>query len=404
MTASPDPRCPDSIAAVVVGAGPAGLAAAAALRPLGRVLVLERSARPAASWHGRYPSLRLNSTRRRSALPGLPIDASDRWLSGVDYARYLADYRAHFRIDVRVNTTVTRLDPHGWGWLASTADGCVRAAQAVVATGWDHTPAIPDWPGLDGFTGTFGHVADYHGAGPFAGRRVLLVGSGTSAGEIAIDLVRDGAREVTMAMRTPPTIFPREWRGLPLAAFAGLLDAVPRPAADAAGAAVQRLCNGPRKAYRLPPPPEGIATAVSRRRRPPMMSDGIVAALRSGQLSVVPEVVGFDGPAVLLAGGRRLVVDAVIAATGYRRGLDRLVGHLGVLDQRGEPLTDGGIAARGHPGLWFLGFGAPLGGQLHLIARQARRLARESARQPLPVGHADAHPIPQAAKSSWSRR
>jgi len=378
------------IAAIVVGAGPAGLAAAAALRPLGRVLVLERSGQAGASWHDRYPSLRLNSTRRRSALPGLPIGAGDRWVSGPDYARYLEGYREHFEIEVRLNTPVARLDPRDQGWLASTADGTFRGAQAVVATGWDHTPAIPDWPGRGGFTGTFLHVAGYHGPGPFAGRRVLLIGSGTSAGEIAVDLVRGGARDVTIAMRTPPTIFPREWRGVPLAALSGILDALPRPAADAAGAVAQRLCNGPRETYRLPPPAEGIATAVARRRRPPMMSDGIVEALRSGRVCAVPEVVGFDGPAVLLAGGSRLTTDAVIAATGYHRGLQLLVGHLGVLDQRGEPLTDGGVAARGHPGLWFVGFGAPLGGQLHLIARQARRLARESQRHPRSTGQATA--------------
>lgn len=384
-------------AAVVIGGGPAGLAAAAALRRLGQVVVLERSADVAASWSGRYSSLRLNSTKRRSALPGLPIDRTgDRWLSGADYASYLRRYREHFGIEVRPNTTVLRLDRCRDGWLAHTANGGFGARQAVVATGWDHAPAVPSWPGLESFTGTFLHAAHYHSPRPYAGRKVLIVGSGTSAGEIAMDLVRNGAGEVLLAMRTPPTIFPRQWLGVPLAALAGLLDRLPRRAADAAGAAAQRLCNGSRRSYHLPPPAMGIATAMATRRRPPMMADGIVEALRSGRVSAVTEVVEMDGPAVLLADGRKLGVDVVIAATGYQRGLDQLVGHLDVLDHRGEPRTTDGLAARGQAGLWFVGFGAPFGGQLHLIRRQARQLERMSLATAKTLG-ADCEPSP----STW---
>lgn len=64
--------------------------------------------------------------------------------------------------------------------------------------------------------------------------------------------------------------------------------------------------------------------------------------LKAGQIEIVAAVEGFDGPSVLLADGTRIQPEAVIAATGYRRGLEPLVGHLGVLGEDGIPLVSGG--------------------------------------------------------------
>jgi hypothetical protein len=94
----------------------------------------------------------------------------------------------------------------------------------------------------------------------------------------------------------------------------------------------------------------------------PILDVGIVDAVRHGRVQVVAAVEGFDGADVVLADGSRVAPDAVIAATGFRAGLDGLVGHLGVLGPRGLPLeTDGAPAL---PGLWFVGFVPSLGGQL----------------------------------------
>ena len=89
-------------------------------------------------------------------------------------------------------------------------------------------------------------------------------------------------------------------------------------------------------------------------------------------------VEGLDGPDVLLADGSRIQPDAVIAATGFRAGLDGLVGHLGVLTERGLPSrTDGEPAL---PGLWFVGFVPTLGGQLREGSIAARKVAAAVAR------------------------
>ena len=74
----------------------------------------------------------------------------------------------------------------------------------------------------------------------------------------------------------------------------------------------------------------------------PIIDCGFIDAVTSGRVRIVPAVTGFDDGAVRLADGSQVEVDAVLAATGYRTGLPPLVGHLGVLDERGMPQVSGG--------------------------------------------------------------
>jgi hypothetical protein len=70
----------------------------------------------------------------------------------------------------------------------------------------------------------------------------------------------------------------------------------------------------------------------------------------------------------------------VIVATGWRRGLETLVGGLGVLDERGKPVVHGARTAPGAPGLYFTGYTNPISGMFRELAIDARRIARAVAR------------------------
>ncbi len=99
--------------------------------------------------------------------------------------------------------------------------------------------------------------------------------------------------------------------------------------------------------------------------------------MKHGRVEVVAAVEGLEGPDVVLADGSRIQPDAVIAATGFRAGLDALVGHLEILGPRGLPVkTDGEPAL---PGLWFVGFTPTLGGQLREGSLAARKVAQSVA-------------------------
>src|SRR5262249_58867538 len=102
-------------------------------------------------------------------------------------------------------------------------------------------------------------------------------------------------------------------------------------------------------------------------------------AVLDGRGRIVAALERFDDGAAVLADGSRLVVDDVIAATGYRPALEGLVGHLGVLDDRGEPLVHAAQEHRHAPGLYFVGYQVTLGGTFRLIGIEAKQLARAVA-------------------------
>ena len=152
-------------------------------------------------------------------------------------------------------------------------------------------------------------------------------------------------------------------------------------AADEVGWLLQRILFGKLDRYGLPRSPEGMATILSRRQQAPAYDDGFVAELKAGRIEVVPAVEAFDGPDVLLARGSRIQPEAVIAATGYKRGLESLVGGLGVLDEGGTPLVSGGSELASAPGMFFIGYRADLSGQLRLMRSDSREIARAVKRR-----------------------
>lgn len=366
--------------AVVIGSGPSGLAVARELEHKHgvRALVLDRAAAPAISWRTRYDNFRLNTTGFLSHLPGqrIPLTAG-RWPTREDMVRYFDNYVRRQSIALELGCEVSGIVPAAEGWRLDTSSGQICTRAIVLATGNYRTPAVPAWPGLRQFTGEVVHSADFTNAWPFRGRDILVVGAGNSAADIAVQLANNGARRIWLAVRTPPHLVRRAIGGLPSDILLELFAWAPAKAIDPVIGLSERLMWGDLSAYGFHRPPAGLMATVEETGRIPTLADELVAAVRAGRVEVVPAVEAVGPDRVVLADRSDVPAEVIIAATGFNMDLDGLVGHLGILDERGK--LPGGFASHIGDGMFAIGYGIPPNGPLRAIRRAASPLARDIA-------------------------
>jgi cation diffusion facilitator CzcD-associated flavoprotein CzcO len=290
---------------------------------------------------------------------------------------YLETYARHHELDVRIGVEAFRIDRPGDLWEVATSAGTFSASHVVVATGYNRRPRTPDWPGASGFTGGLIHAADYRNFNDFGSREVLVIGSGNTGAEISQDLSEHGAGKVWISIRTPPHIVPRNIGPLPITAVTIVIRRLPSWMTDPMVRLTQRLLIGDLEPYGLARP--RIGAFARHRQEPdyiPLLDIGFVRALRSGAVEVVAAVERMEGPRVHLADGTVLEPDAVITAIGYERGLEPLVGHLGVLAVNGAPLPQ----PNQPPGLHFVGYLNDFNGAIWAHSWEARRVSRSIRR------------------------
>ena len=370
---------------VVIGSGPAGLGVAGELKRQGvEAVVLERGQAIAARWRSRYAGLRLNTFRAYSHLPGFPLPRDGgRYCSLEVFVAYLEDYARRNELDVRLGVEAQGVERDQPGrWRVISPDGEWAARSVVIATGWDAEPNIPSWATNSPFRGRLLHTSQLSDPAELAGQRVLVVGAGNSGIDLAGLLVRAGAK-VIVSMRTPPNVFPRDWLGVPLGPMVLMAEHLPARSVDLVGRFIQRQAYGDLSAYGIPRAPVGFMTRFRRTGTNPAVDDGFISALKLGRARVVGEVERFSHSRALLAGGEELEIDSVICATGYRRGLEQLVGALDVLDGQGVPRFRDGIPCDpAAAGVYFVGFRVALSWSIRVSAKQARRVARAIAASP----------------------
>lgn len=318
--------------AVVIGGGSAGLATAYWLRRRGLAFtVLDAGRSPEGSWPAYYSSLTLFTPARHSALPGLAYPGDpDHYPSRDEMAAYLRSYAAHFALPVETETQIVRVERERGRFTVTARDGRRWASRSVVAaSGTFGQPSCPRLPGEEYFGGTRLHSSAYRHPEPFIGQRVVVVGAGNSAAQIAAELGQraggGGRTRVTLAVRRPPRLFPQRPLGHDLTDWL-------------AWSGVERL-------------PLGVFGRVPDA-QPVIAVPGLRAALRGGNPDVRPMFTAFTPGGVRWADGHEEAVETVIFATGYGWNGEFL--PRAALDDRGEPRQRLG-ASTTVPGLYFVG-------------------------------------------------
>ncbi|GLZ15771.1 hypothetical protein Acsp04_60060 [Actinomadura sp. NBRC 104425] len=285
---------------------------------------------------------------------------------------YLQRYADRLDADIRTRTRVQSVTADGPHYIAHlTGDRTLAARVVVAATGGFSRPHRPALAGLDTFTGTVLHAADYRTPAPFAGKRVIVVGAGNSAVQIAAELA-DHAR-VTLATRDPIKFVPQRPLGRDLHFWFRVtgIDALPIG--------------------------HWVARTKGRPPTVPVFDDGRYrAALVAGRPDRRPMFTGIDGPTVTWPDGTREDVEVILPATGYRPDLDYLA-PLGALTGDGHPLHKGGLSTT-CPGVGYVG----LEWQRSLSSASLRGVGRDAAHiAPRLAAHARTrHPRPRSSAAS----
>lgn len=360
---------------LVIGAGPAGLAVSACLRQAGLPhLVVEREAGVAPTWQRHYDRLHLHTSKRLSGLPLSPWRSEiPTYPSRAQVVDYLQSYAKQHQVEPRFGLEVQRVRREGERFRVETSAGIIKPRLVVVATGYNGVANWPAFKGLETFQGSVIHTQVYKNAQPYLGKPTLVVGCGNSGAEIALDLAEHGV-DVAMVVRGPVHVIPRDLLGRPTQETGVLLSSLPLGVRDAIVSGIMRLAVGDLSRWGIVRPKVGPNRMIVDSGRIPLLDIGTIAKVKQGNIRVLPGVAEVFADGVRFVDGSTHPFEAIILATGYTLGLERIIeGFETIADSRGRPHRFG--QETGIPGLFFVGFKNPPTGALREIALEAPRVA-----------------------------
>ncbi|RRQ71638.1 monooxygenase [Streptomyces griseofuscus] len=365
----------------VIGAGAAGLAATKALLDVGaEVVTHEQGDRPGGLWardnasglSPAYSSLHLNTSKGRTEFADFPMPRNWPDYPSADLvAAYLAGYSEEFGLaeHIRFGTAVASVERAEESWVVTTGSGETdRYDAVVVANGHNWQPRWPEpaYPGT--FDGSQTHAHDYRGPEIFRDRRVLVVGMGNSAMDIAVDASYVACGPVLLSARHGVHIVPKYLFGRPSDATGGALAALPWRLRQRVAETMLRLAVGTPQRYGLPAPAGGLF------QNHPTISDTILHRLTHGEVAARPGIERLDGDTVVFTDGRSEPVDMIVWATGYRVHIPFLSPRWVGEDPEQLPLYRR-VFHLEDPSLAFVGLMQSTGAALPVVEAQAKLAA-----------------------------
>ncbi|KAL9435759.1 hypothetical protein AB3S75_021930 [Citrus x aurantiifolia] len=348
---------------IIVGAGPSGLATAACLSLQSiPYVILERENCYASIWKKySYDRLRLHLAKQFCQLPHLPFPSSyPMFVSRAQFIEYLDHYVSHFNIgpSIRYQRSVESASyddaTNMWNVKASNLlspgseiEEYYSGSFLVVASGETSNPFTPDIRGLSSFcssatgTGEVIHSTQYKNGKPYGGKNVLVVGSGNSGMEIALDLANHAAK-TSLVIRSPVHVLSREMVYLGLV----LLKYVPCGGVDTLMVMLSRLVYGDLSKYGIHKPREGPFFVKAAYGKYPVIDAGTCEKIKSGQIQVLPGIESIRGNEVVFENGHSHHFDSIVFCTGFKRSTNVW------LKGDDSMLNDDGIPKQSYPNHW----------------------------------------------------
>ncbi|MFN2559940.1 MAG: NAD(P)-binding domain-containing protein [Jatrophihabitans sp.] len=374
----------------VIGAGSSGIAACQALQARGIDFdCYEAGSGVGGNWRylndngmsSSYKSLHINTSREIMEYKSFPMRHDyPTYPNHRQIAEYFDRYVDHFgfRDRIQFKTEVVAVVPTGdgeWDVTVRKRGGkrttTRRYAAVLVANGhhWDPRWPEPAFPGAETFTGVQTHSHHYKTFEGYEDKRVLVLGIGNSACDIAVETSKVSARTF-LAMRRGAHVVPKYIFGIPTdhlttspIARVGFF-----PVRRAMLAMVMRLARGNVTKYGLPKPDHKIASAH------PTISDDLLVRLGHGDIEVKPNIDRIDGDTVHFVDGSSELIDVIVYCTGYKISFPFFDESLLAAHDNEISLFHRVVDPQ-HPGLYFIGLVQPLGAIMPLAEAQCEWVA-----------------------------
>ncbi|MFS8083675.1 MAG: flavin-containing monooxygenase [Ginsengibacter sp.] len=360
---------------LIIGASIAGLATAACLqKKKNPFIILEKEIKVAAPWHRHYDRLHLHTPRSLSNLPYKKFAKEiTTYPSRLEVVDYLLNYQKTFSINPIFNNEVISIRRENGFWIVETSEDTYKSKNVVVATGAYTFPKKILIEGMETFPGKIIHSSEYKTGKEFKGKKVLVIGFGNSACEIALDLYEQEATP-SMSLRSPVNIIPRDIFGIPVLRISWLMQKLSPGLADKLNAPLIKYFIGDLNKLGIEKKKKGPLQEIDNNSKPPVIDIGTLKEIKKGNIKLYGEIIKIEGNTVFFKNGSQQF-DVIIAAIGY----DRNDGILKIEQQRFDDLKFPVSRQKyfGKDGLYFCGFYISPLGQIHEIASDAKKIAHD---------------------------
>nr|GEU48455.1 indole-3-pyruvate monooxygenase YUCCA2-like [Tanacetum cinerariifolium] len=347
--------------AIIVGAGPSGLAAAACLKNQGvSSLILERSNCIASLWQFKtYDRLCVHLPKQFCQLPLMPFPKDfPNYPTKQQFLSYLESYAKHFDLKPIFNTMVVRAgyDEECGLWRVKTMLSEYVCRWVIVASGENAEEVVPKIEGMNEFSGPIIHTSLYKSGGCFENKKVLVVGCGNSGMEVCLDLCNFNACP-SLVVRGSLHVLPQEMLGISTFGLSmWLLKWLPVRVVDQLLLLASHFIIGDTNRLGLSRPKLGPLELKNISGKTPVLDVGTLAKIRNGDIKVYPEIKRLACDNVEFVDGRIEKFDAIILATGYRSNVSTWLKDTNLFSEDGFPTKSFPEGWKGGCGLYAIGF------------------------------------------------